>query len=269
MSINRTQLSWEGHYTMVPNTWARDKRLTRKARGLLTELLSHRVGWKVTTKTLVSSGKEGREAVVSAIKELVELGYLRPVQERDSGKFAGVSYELSAPHVEPVIDPEDDDEPSDTTVNGFHRDGETRSEEGWFTGTGKSDPKKNIRREDDKNNQSVKSSTTEPPVDNSGHDDGFSIDQLSWSARRRYRRASSALDMPDLINWLGPILEADNGIDPTATDRVVTAIAYQVLGKAAHAGTKVAYPNAYIIGAVNREIEVWRRVAFNLEAATA
>jgi hypothetical protein len=262
MSINRTKLSWEGHYTMVPNTWARDQRLSRKARGLLTELLSHKVGWKVTTKALVKAGREGRDSVGSAIEELVTLGYLVQVQEREGGQFAGVSYDLSAPHEEPVLDPEDDDEDSDSTVNGFSRDGEIRTAESGLTVNGKPAPKKNIFKENQEKSQSVNDTTTGQPVDNSAG--AGPTDRSSFWAERKRRRAlkrdERSLDVEQLEETAGALFaEFDR------PRHILLLTAYGILGKASKAGTTVFDPTAYVIASLRAEPEVHRQAAFNLE----
>lgn len=98
MGVRRTALPFEGQFTQIPNEWLRDKRLSRKARGLLAEIMTHRVGWHVTTRTLTTTGPEGRDAVRAALSELVEMGYLRRAQSRgEGGTFGEIEYELSEP----------------------------------------------------------------------------------------------------------------------------------------------------------------------------
>lgn len=98
MGVRRTALEFEGHFTQVPNEWVRDERLSRRARGLLVEIMSHRVGWHVTVAGLQKAGVEGRDAIKSALAELKEHGYLRVSQSRgDGGRFNEVEYELHDP----------------------------------------------------------------------------------------------------------------------------------------------------------------------------
>ena len=97
MSIRRSRLTFD-NYAQIPNAWMRDARLSRKARGLLAELLTHRVGWEITIDSLVANGPEGRDAVRSAIKELERFGYLRRARiRRDDGTLSGADYELREP----------------------------------------------------------------------------------------------------------------------------------------------------------------------------
>jgi len=98
MAIHRTELQVDRDFTIMPNAWARDRRLSRKARGLLVELLSHQVGWSVTVASLVESGTEGRDAVRSAIAELEDAGYLHRYQVVGAdGRFLSVEYDLHNP----------------------------------------------------------------------------------------------------------------------------------------------------------------------------
>ncbi|WP_143822663.1 hypothetical protein [Mycetocola reblochoni] len=98
MAVRRARLEFEDHYTQIPNAWLRDKRLSRRARGLLAEIMTHRVGWIVNTRSLMDSGVEGRDAIRKALQELAANGYL--MQEKvtaEGGKFGGVDYVLQAP----------------------------------------------------------------------------------------------------------------------------------------------------------------------------
>jgi len=97
MAITRNALSFEKNFTQIPNAWIRDKTLTRKSRGLLAEILSHRVGWKISVASLQTSGVEGRDSIRSAIAELENAGYLERIQNRDGGRFAEVDYRLVDP----------------------------------------------------------------------------------------------------------------------------------------------------------------------------
>lgn len=98
MGITRTALSFEGKFVQIPNEWARDPRISRRARGLLAEIASHRIGWHVTTRSLTQAGVEGRDAVRSMLAELVKAGYLVAAQQRgDHGQFGEIEYVLSDP----------------------------------------------------------------------------------------------------------------------------------------------------------------------------
>jgi hypothetical protein len=83
----------EEQHTRVPNLWARDPKLSFKAKGLLTYLLSHQDGYRLTVEQVIAEATDGKAAVYSAIRELVERGYLRRVQRRGAaGKVGEVDY---------------------------------------------------------------------------------------------------------------------------------------------------------------------------------
>lgn len=98
MGVRRTALTFERDFTQIPNAWVRDERLSRKARGVLTEIMSHQVGWHVSVRGLEKTGPEGRDAIRAALVELKEAGYLQVSQTRgDGGRFNEVEYELCDP----------------------------------------------------------------------------------------------------------------------------------------------------------------------------
>lgn len=98
MAIRRNELSFETNFTRIPNSWLRDVRLSRRARGLLAELMSHRIGWRSDISTLTKSGPEGREAIRSIVNELLAAGYVTRVQQRsEHGTWAETDYVLSDP----------------------------------------------------------------------------------------------------------------------------------------------------------------------------
>lgn len=82
-------------FTMVHNAALRDRRLTRRARGLLVEVLSHRAGFGISEASLVAAGPEGRDAVRKALRELEEHGYLHREQARAGGRFGETVFRLT------------------------------------------------------------------------------------------------------------------------------------------------------------------------------
>lgn len=63
-------------FVQMANAAAQDERLSYRARGMLVALLSRPPGWKTSSNQLAKQGKEGRDAVQSALRELEKFGYL-------------------------------------------------------------------------------------------------------------------------------------------------------------------------------------------------
>ena len=118
MRIRRENIPTVDNYTIVPNEWARDERLTRRARGLLVELLSHREGWEASILGLSRQGQEGRDSVRAAVHELERYGYLERQQAFDAGgKFTRGTYILRDPKANR------DGKSATDSVNGHERAG--------------------------------------------------------------------------------------------------------------------------------------------------
>jgi hypothetical protein len=118
--ITRNKLAFEGRFTQIPNSWLRDDRLSWRARGLLAGIMSHEVGWHISSESLSEGGAEGRDAVRNALVELERFGYLqRDGSQRRKGKFAGVDYIITDPFEDPEVPPSPDNQALDT------RSGET------------------------------------------------------------------------------------------------------------------------------------------------
>lgn len=97
MSIRRVRLAFESQFVQIPNEWMRDARLSRRARGLLAEIMTHEAGWEITVESLVAKGPEGRDAIRGAIQELEAAGYLRRERRKVDGQFGGMDYVLQEP----------------------------------------------------------------------------------------------------------------------------------------------------------------------------
>ncbi|MGW3378418.1 hypothetical protein ACWDE4_41395, partial [Streptomyces hydrogenans] len=82
-------------FTQVFNAAARDRRLSRRARGLMVEIMSHSDGFVINEAALIAGGPEGRDAIRTALKELERYGYLHRVQGRDGGRFAETEFEIT------------------------------------------------------------------------------------------------------------------------------------------------------------------------------
>lgn len=97
MRIRREHIPTADNFTIVPNAWARDPNLSRRAVGMLVELLSHREGWDITVESLWRGGTEGRAAVTATLKELEAAGYLVRSQTREGHLFGSAEYVITDP----------------------------------------------------------------------------------------------------------------------------------------------------------------------------
>ena len=82
-------------YTVMSNTHLRDKRLSLKAVGLLSIVLSLPDDWNYTINGLVGSVKDGKDSVESAIKELKKNGYLRVDKIYPNGNCNRIQYQYT------------------------------------------------------------------------------------------------------------------------------------------------------------------------------
>lgn len=80
MTILRRHLSTG--YTVLPTAALEDSRLSFRARGILAFLIAKPDDWKVRAESIAKAGKEGRDAVQGALRELRNCGYYRVVTER-------------------------------------------------------------------------------------------------------------------------------------------------------------------------------------------
>lgn len=70
------------NYTIISNEIIGDARLSWKARGLLIFILSKPDGWRTHAAGLAAYGVDGKDSILSGLKELEIAGYIRRVKER-------------------------------------------------------------------------------------------------------------------------------------------------------------------------------------------
>ncbi|MBQ8996225.1 MAG: helix-turn-helix domain-containing protein [Oscillospiraceae bacterium] len=100
-------------YTVMSNYHLRDKSISLKAKGLLSQMLSLPPEWDYTLQGLAYINKEGKDSIREAVKELETLGYVTRCQARSpNGKFSGYDYVI---HEQPLSGNPTSDNP--TTVN--------------------------------------------------------------------------------------------------------------------------------------------------------
>jgi hypothetical protein len=89
IQIERSQHAQE--FVIIGNAEARDNRLSFRARGLHHHLLSLPPGWRVTTTQLATDNPEGRDAIRSALNELIACGYVTKAKRQDErGRWSTV-----------------------------------------------------------------------------------------------------------------------------------------------------------------------------------
>ena len=80
-------------YTVMSNHHLRNKELTLKAKGLLSQMLSLPEDWDYTLAGLSQINREKIDAIREAIKELERAGYIVRSRERDEkGRLRGADY---------------------------------------------------------------------------------------------------------------------------------------------------------------------------------
>ena len=83
------------NYTVMSNHHLRNKNLSLKAKGLLSQMLSLPDDWDYTLKGLARINKEKIDAIRTAVLELEEAGYITRQQGRDElGKMSAIEYTI-------------------------------------------------------------------------------------------------------------------------------------------------------------------------------
>ncbi len=81
------------NYTVMSNCHLKDKRLSLKAKGLFSVILSLPDEWDYTLGGLAAISKESLDAIRTAVNELENIGYLHREQTRDKrGRLSGNEY---------------------------------------------------------------------------------------------------------------------------------------------------------------------------------
>ena len=93
MSVVRVHKS--KNFTVMSNYHFKEKKMSLKAKGLLSLMLSLPDTWNYSVSGLVTLSKDGKDSVMSALGELEKFGYLK--RERvtnEKGQFAGIEYNI-------------------------------------------------------------------------------------------------------------------------------------------------------------------------------
>ena len=83
-------------YTVMSNHHLRNRALSLKAKGLLSQMLSLPEDWDYTLQGLARINRESIDAIRQAIRELEQAGYIQRSRERDEkGRLRGADYILN------------------------------------------------------------------------------------------------------------------------------------------------------------------------------
>lgn len=90
-------------HDQIPRRALRDARLSYRARGVLARLLTNADDYSMTAEDLARGGREGRGAVLSALRELREAGYVRTTKTQDpGGRWITLTWVFEAPEDAPT-----------------------------------------------------------------------------------------------------------------------------------------------------------------------
>jgi len=85
----------ENKFTQIPNETLADERLSWKAKGLLSYLLSLPYDWEVYTSEVVKHSTDGEKSLTSGLNELIKFGYVIRTKIRgEKGHYSGYEYSV-------------------------------------------------------------------------------------------------------------------------------------------------------------------------------
>ena len=105
-TIFRIQKNADNPFVMIDKRIFTDKKLSYRAKGVLGYLLSRPDDWVVNMVDVANQSTEGRDAVITAVNELMKHGYVERIEHRENGRFK--SYEYLVYEVPKPVVPSDD-----------------------------------------------------------------------------------------------------------------------------------------------------------------
>ena len=95
--VDRFDIEKVKGYTIMPNYHQRDRTLSIKAKGILSQMFSLPEGWDYTLRGLAYLNTDGIDSMRSGIRELERAGYIERRRTRDEhGKLRGTVYKVYA-----------------------------------------------------------------------------------------------------------------------------------------------------------------------------
>lgn len=91
-TVFRVAKNRDNPYVMLNKLFLEHPKLSFRAKGILAYLLSKPDHWKLAVSDLMNHGKEGRDAIYAALKNLIENGFLQHVCYRHKGKISHYEY---------------------------------------------------------------------------------------------------------------------------------------------------------------------------------
>ena len=110
-------------YTVMSNHHLRNKELTLKAKGLLSQMLSLPENWDYTLAGLSHINKESIDAIRTAVLELEKAGCIERAQGRDEkGKMTAIAYTIYEQPQSPVLNYSTSENPTELNKDGLNTD---------------------------------------------------------------------------------------------------------------------------------------------------
>ena len=117
MRIHKTK-----NFTVMSNHHFKEKKMSLKAKGLLSLMLSLPDDWNYSISGLVKLSKDGKDSVMTALAELEKFGYLTRVQlYNEKGQFNGIEYNI---YEEPQTDSAVSEKPNSDTAKSDKKNAE-------------------------------------------------------------------------------------------------------------------------------------------------
>lgn len=104
MSVVRVHKT--ANFTVMSNYHFKEKKMSLKAKGLLSLMLSLPEDWDYSVAGLATLSKDGKDSIMSALGELEKFGYLERTRlTNDKGQFAGIEYNIfEQPQEKPIAE---------------------------------------------------------------------------------------------------------------------------------------------------------------------